>query len=155
MERIDDKSQVAGHECEEKQDTRFICRGVTKLGEIKGNATDGATNKTGGTPLAALTRKGRVNPRGTAATFARALGRKETEHVVPFTHAAIVVGSQSFTDPKVVVMVVVSALVGLLILMPLSRRPAAVLTNDWTSGDSTKEIDAGDLDDGLPLLFQA
>jgi BASS family bile acid:Na+ symporter len=35
--------------------------------------------------------------------------------------AAIVVGSQSFTDPKVVVMVVVVAIVGLLILMPLSR----------------------------------
>jgi BASS family bile acid:Na+ symporter len=35
--------------------------------------------------------------------------------------AALVVGSQSFSDPKVVVMVVVVALVGLLILMPLSR----------------------------------
>src|SRR5213596_1958252 len=35
--------------------------------------------------------------------------------------AAIVVGSQSFTDPKVVVMVVVVAIVGLLILMPVSR----------------------------------
>jgi BASS family bile acid:Na+ symporter len=35
--------------------------------------------------------------------------------------AAIVVGSQSFTDPKVVVMVVVVAIVGLVILMPLSR----------------------------------
>ena len=35
--------------------------------------------------------------------------------------AALVVGSQSFTDPKVVVMVVVVAIVGLLILMPLSR----------------------------------
>jgi bile acid:Na+ symporter, BASS family len=35
--------------------------------------------------------------------------------------AALVVASQSFTDPKVVVMVVVVALVGLLILMPLSR----------------------------------
>src|SRR5437016_1966060 len=38
--------------------------------------------------------------------------------------AAIVVGGQSFTDPKVVVMVVVVAIVGLLILMPLSPRPA-------------------------------
>jgi BASS family bile acid:Na+ symporter len=38
--------------------------------------------------------------------------------------AAIVVGSQSFTDPKVVVMVVVVAIVGLLILMPLSRKLA-------------------------------
>jgi BASS family bile acid:Na+ symporter len=35
--------------------------------------------------------------------------------------AALVVGGQSFTDPKVVVMVVVVAIVGLLILMPLSR----------------------------------
>ena len=38
--------------------------------------------------------------------------------------AAIVVGGQSFTDPKVVVMVVVVAIVGLLILMPLSPRLA-------------------------------
>jgi bile acid:Na+ symporter, BASS family len=35
--------------------------------------------------------------------------------------AALVVGSQSFSDPKVVVMVVVVALVSLLVLMPLSR----------------------------------
>jgi bile acid:Na+ symporter, BASS family len=35
--------------------------------------------------------------------------------------AALVVGSQSFSDPKVVVMVVVVAMVSLLILMPLSR----------------------------------
>ena len=35
--------------------------------------------------------------------------------------AALVVGSQSFSDPKVVVMVIVVAIVGLLILMPLSR----------------------------------
>jgi bile acid:Na+ symporter, BASS family len=35
--------------------------------------------------------------------------------------AALVVGTQSFSDPKVVVMVVVVAIVGLLILMPLSR----------------------------------
>ncbi|PWU11259.1 MAG: transporter [Verrucomicrobia bacterium] len=39
--------------------------------------------------------------------------------------AALVVGSQSFKDPKVVVMVVVVAIVGLLILMPLSRMLAA------------------------------
>ena len=38
--------------------------------------------------------------------------------------AALVVGGQSFTDPKVVVMVVVVAIVGLLILMPLSRKLA-------------------------------
>ena len=35
--------------------------------------------------------------------------------------AALVVGSQSFSDPKVVVMVVVVALVGLLMYMPLAR----------------------------------
>jgi len=35
--------------------------------------------------------------------------------------AALVVGSQSFHDPKVVVMVVVVAIVGLFVLMPLSR----------------------------------
>jgi BASS family bile acid:Na+ symporter len=35
--------------------------------------------------------------------------------------AALVVGSQSFSDPQVVVMVVVVAIVGLIILMPLSR----------------------------------
>jgi len=35
--------------------------------------------------------------------------------------AALVVGSQSFDDPKVVVMVIVITVVGLIILMPLSR----------------------------------
>ena len=35
--------------------------------------------------------------------------------------AALVVGSQSFSDPKVVVMVIVVAIVSLIILMPLSR----------------------------------
>ena len=40
--------------------------------------------------------------------------------------AALVVGSQSFSDPKVVVMVVVVAIVSLLILMPLSRMLANV-----------------------------
>src|SRR5437763_223255 len=35
--------------------------------------------------------------------------------------AALVVGSQSFRDPKVVVMVVVVAIVGLFVLLPLSR----------------------------------
>jgi len=42
--------------------------------------------------------------------------------------AALVVGGQSFTDPKVVVMIIVVAIVGLLVLMPLSRalgRPTA------------------------------
>lgn len=38
--------------------------------------------------------------------------------------AALVVGSQSFSDPKVVVMVVVVAIISLLILMPLSRQLA-------------------------------
>src|SRR5216110_3013010 len=40
--------------------------------------------------------------------------------------AALVVGSQSFTDPKVVVMVAVVAIVGLLILMPVSRTLARI-----------------------------
>jgi BASS family bile acid:Na+ symporter len=40
--------------------------------------------------------------------------------------AALVVGSQSFSDPKVVVMVVVVAIVSLLILVPLSRMLAKV-----------------------------
>ena len=35
--------------------------------------------------------------------------------------AALVVGGQSFSDPKVVVMVVVVAIISLLVLMPLSR----------------------------------
>jgi bile acid:Na+ symporter, BASS family len=35
--------------------------------------------------------------------------------------AALVVGGQSFTDPKVVVMIIVVAIVGLLVLMPLSK----------------------------------
>jgi bile acid:Na+ symporter, BASS family len=38
--------------------------------------------------------------------------------------AALVVGSQSFSDPAVVIMVVVVAIVSLLILLPLSRRLA-------------------------------
>ena len=44
--------------------------------------------------------------------------------------AALVVGSQSFTDPKVVVMVVVVAIVSLLILMPLSRKLANSVSDD-------------------------
>ncbi len=35
--------------------------------------------------------------------------------------AALVVGSQRFSDPKVVVMVIVVAILGLIILMPFSR----------------------------------
>ena len=35
--------------------------------------------------------------------------------------AALVIGNQNFNDPKVVVMVVVVAIIGFLILMPLSR----------------------------------
>ena len=41
--------------------------------------------------------------------------------------AALVVGSQSFGDPKVVVMVIVVAIVGLIILMPLSRAFASLI----------------------------
>jgi len=55
--------------------------------------------------------------------------------------AALVVGGQSFSDPKVVVMVIVVAIVGLLVLMPLSkalgrRTPAtAEGPNGFLSGD--------------------
>ena len=42
--------------------------------------------------------------------------------------AALVVASQSFSDPKVVVMVIVVAIVGLIILMPLSRALAGLLS---------------------------
>jgi bile acid:Na+ symporter, BASS family len=41
--------------------------------------------------------------------------------------AALVVASQSFSDPKVVVMVIVVAIVGLVILMPLSRALASLV----------------------------
>jgi hypothetical protein len=37
------------------------------------------------------------------------------------TRTGLVVASQSFSDPKVVVMVIVVAIVGLIVLMPLSR----------------------------------
>jgi BASS family bile acid:Na+ symporter len=46
--------------------------------------------------------------------------------------AALVVASQSFSDPKVVVMVIVVAIVGLIVLMPLSRalaRPGFARSN--------------------------
>ena len=39
--------------------------------------------------------------------------------------AALVVASQSFSDPKVVVMIIVLAIVGLIVLMPLSRALAS------------------------------
>ena len=38
--------------------------------------------------------------------------------------AALVVGGQNFEEPRVVVMVVVVAIVGLIVLMPLGRRVA-------------------------------
>src|SRR6266851_5456009 len=41
--------------------------------------------------------------------------------------AALVVASQSFSDPKVVVMVIVVAIVGLIILIPLSRAFASLI----------------------------
>jgi BASS family bile acid:Na+ symporter len=53
--------------------------------------------------------------------------------------AALVVGSQSFDDPQVVVMVVVVAIVGLIILMPLSR----ALANRPMSGGSGVSIPSG------------
>jgi bile acid:Na+ symporter, BASS family len=42
--------------------------------------------------------------------------------------AALVVASQSFSDAKVVVMVIVVAIVGLIVLMPLSRALASLKT---------------------------
>jgi BASS family bile acid:Na+ symporter len=44
--------------------------------------------------------------------------------------AALVVGGQNFSDPKVVVMVAVVAIVGLLVLMPLARVVAKRSTQD-------------------------
>ena len=41
--------------------------------------------------------------------------------------AVLVVASQSFSDPKVIVMVIVVAIVGLIILMPLSRAFATLI----------------------------
>src|SRR5712691_10010261 len=41
--------------------------------------------------------------------------------------AALVVASQSFSDPKVIVMVIVVAIVGLIILLPLSRALASLI----------------------------
>jgi bile acid:Na+ symporter, BASS family len=49
--------------------------------------------------------------------------------------AALVVASQSFDDPKVVVMVIVVAIVGLIVLMPLSR---ALAKRGFAQGHVTK-----------------
>jgi len=43
--------------------------------------------------------------------------------------AALVVGGQNFSDPKVVVMIVVVAIVGLLVLMPIARLVARATTD--------------------------
>ena len=56
--------------------------------------------------------------------------------------AALVVGGQSFSDPKVVVMIIVVAIVGLLVLMPLSEPwadahlPALRKVHRWLRGES-------------------
>ena len=55
---------------------------------------------------------------GPAADTRRVLGLGTAQRNIA---AALVVGGQSFDDPKVVVMVVVIAIVGLMILMPLSK----------------------------------
>jgi len=47
--------------------------------------------------------------------------------------AALVVGGQNFKDPRVTVMVVVVAIVGLLVLMPLGRRAAKLAERDPAS----------------------
>ena len=54
--------------------------------------------------------------------------------------AALVVASQSFSDPKVVVMVIVVAIVGLIVLMPLSRALANLKTE---LSDRSHAIKAG------------
>ena len=45
-----------------------------------------------------------------------------------FVAAALVVASQGFSDPKVVAMVIVVAIAGLIILMPVSRALASPKT---------------------------
>lgn len=56
--------------------------------------------------------------------------------------AALVVGGQSFSDPKVVVMVVVVAIVGLLILIPLSRKLAPARSNETDSVSKLRPVAA-------------
>jgi bile acid:Na+ symporter, BASS family len=58
---------------------------------------------------------------GPAASTRHVLGLGTAQRNIA---AALVVGGQNFTDPNVVVMVVVVAIVSLLILLPLSRRLA-------------------------------
>jgi BASS family bile acid:Na+ symporter len=51
--------------------------------------------------------------------------------------AALVVGGQNFEEPQVVVMVVVVAIVGLLVLMPLGGRVAGARVGETTSQSAT------------------
>jgi BASS family bile acid:Na+ symporter len=59
--------------------------------------------------------------------------------------AALVVGGQNFSDPKVIVMVVVVAIVGLLMLMPLAKclarfsKPASQQHDDSTKLQSREQ----------------
>jgi len=54
--------------------------------------------------------------------------------------AALVVGGQNFSDPRVVVMVVVVAIVGLLMLMPLAKYLAKFSQPASQSGDNSPEL---------------
>ena len=54
--------------------------------------------------------------------------------------AALVVGGQNFTDPKVIVMVVVVAIVGLLLLMPFARYLAKFSRSPAEQSDNTSKL---------------
>jgi BASS family bile acid:Na+ symporter len=58
--------------------------------------------------------------------------------------AALVVGGQNFSDPKVVVMVVVVAIVGLLILMPLAKYFARFSKPAGQQPDRSPELQSAD-----------
>jgi BASS family bile acid:Na+ symporter len=69
--------------------------------------------------------------------------------------AALVVGGQNFRDPKVIVMVVVVAIVGLLLLMPLARylakfsKPASDTSNNSSKLRSLEQTPASGVRRGL------
>ena len=66
--------------------------------------------------------------------------------------AALVVGGQNFNDPKVIVMVVVVAVVGLVLLMPLARYLAKLSQLASDPGSSASKLQPLDQSatDGAP-----
>ena len=54
--------------------------------------------------------------------------------------AALVVAGQNFSDPKVVVMVAIVAIVGMLILMPLARVVAKRNSRAYATGSTRGEV---------------